>query len=342
MEHKYYWPAEWEKHEATWVAWPHNQGTWADNLAEAQSEFVKFVEIISDFETVRVLVGGEARREAANAFAGNKHIEVVDIPTNDAWARDHAPTFVYDRGSNKTVVVDWTFNAWGGKYPPYDDDQRVAANVAKWGGFDYVKPDLVLEGGALEGNGAGILLTTESCALDHNRNGSKSREVIDSILKANLGVDEVVWLPGEPIVGDDTDGHIDQIARFVDEKRIVVSIEKDSNDANYAGLKKNWDTLVRWKNETGRNVELIELPMPTEDVTFMGSRLPAGYANFYIGNGFVLVPSFDQSESDLRACEILRELFPKHTIFPSPAQNLVVGFGAFHCLTQQQPVTRKK
>ncbi|MCA9104271.1 MAG: agmatine deiminase family protein [Planctomycetales bacterium] len=328
------WPAEFSPHDATWVSWPRNAETWPNNLALSQSEHATFVRTIADFEKVHVLAGGDARETAERALGDHPNIELVDIPTNDAWARDHAPTFVLDE-DQRLVAINWIFNAWGGKYPPFDNDQAAGSLIAKHLGCGLVRSDKVFEGGAIETNGEGLLLTTRSCALDPIRNPGITAEEFESIFRSLLGVDRIAWLPGDPIIGDDTDGHIDQIARFVDRHRVLVAVQQETDDPNHAPLQGNWNELHAWNEREQAGLELIELPMPGP-VELFGVRLPASYANFYIANSLVLVPQFDDPRDDY-ALGLLKDLFPKRQVIGSPARNLVVGLGSIHCMTQQQP-----
>lgn len=329
-----HWPAEWYPHDATWVSWPRNPETWPDDLDRARAEHAAFIKAIASCEPVKVLAGGDALPSAKQLLGGIANVELIDIPTDDAWARDHAPTFVLDE-QQRLVAIDWIFNAWGGKYPPFDRDQLAARRIASHLGCGLITTDLVLEGGALETNGSGILLTTESCGLDPIRNPGITRAAFDAVMRRLLGVQHVVWLPGLPIVGDDTDGHIDQIARFVDDRRVLVAMQVETDDVNHAPLKANWDALQQWNEQHDAGLELIPLPMPAPVVMY-GNRLPASYANFYIANEVVVVPAFDDPR-DEEAVGLLQDLYPKHRVISSPARHLVLGLGSIHCMTQQQP-----
>lgn len=329
-----HWPAEWYPHDATWVSWPRNGETWPNNLAAAQAEHAQFVRAIAEHEKVYVLAGGDAMPTASKHLSGHPNIELVDAPTNDAWARDHAPTFVLDE-AQRLVAINWVFTAWGGKYPPFDNDQMAGTRIANHLGCGLVKSNLVFEGGAIETNGEGIVLTTRSCALDPNRNAGITEAIWEETFRTYLGATKVVWLPGDPIIGDDTDGHIDQIARFVDPHRVLVSMQVEQDDPNHAPLQGNWDALQEWNEREDAGLELIPLPMP-EPIEMFGVRLPASYANFYIANSVVVVPAFG-SRQDTHAVGLLEDLFPKHKVVSCPARNLVVGLGSIHCMTQQQP-----
>ncbi len=330
-------PAEWERQAGMWVAWPHNADTWAHNLNEAQREFVTLVRTIARCQRVFVLCGGSGFQRARKAFPPQgSNIVLVDIPTNDAWARDYAPTFVQDQTNGELTAIDWHYNAWGGKYPPFDKDQQVAKKIAQYRQIKCISPDLCFEGGAIEINESGLLLSTRSCALDPNRNAVRSLEQIEQTLIENLGATSVVWLTGDTIEGDDTDGHIDQLARFADNNTIVYAWSDDADDVQAAGLRQNLDDLRAGLALTRRtNVQLIPLPLP-EPVRYREMRLPASYCNFLITNNQIIVPQFGV-RSDQQAMEILTPLFSDREVIGLPSFHLSVGLGSFHCLTQQQP-----
>ncbi len=331
-------PAEWEPHAATWLAWPHAATTWPGCLEQAQHEFEFFVRALAGFERVELLVQGEAQRaqigERLGAIARDGAVRVHVIPTDDVWMRDIGPTFA--RGAAGLVAIDWTFNAWGGKYAPWDRDDAVAAQVATLAGVVCERPGVVLEGGAIEVDGEGTLLATEPTLLDPKRNPGMSKAAIDALALELLGTRKTIWL-GDGIEGDDTDGHIDDIARFVAPGRVVCAREPDPADPNHAPLEDCIARLRAARDAAGRALEVIELPMPPP-VLADGDRLPASYANFYIANGAVLVPTF-AAASDERALAVLRPLFPDRKILGVPSRALVRGLGSVHCLSQQQPLT---
>lgn len=333
----YRMPAEWQPQAATWLAWPHNSDTWPYNLAEAQREFVELAQTIARCQKVFVLCGGPAAHQARAAFtAADSNIVFVDIPTNDAWARDYGPTFVVDKAASELVAIDWHYNAWGGKYPPFDSDQQVAKRVAQHLQVECVSPNLCFEGGAIEINQSGVMLSTESCALDPNRNKDHSLEQIEQTLIKSLGASSVIWLQGDAIEGDDTDGHIDQLARFTDDKTIVYAWSEDKNDPQGSGLRQNQSDLKSGLVSNGLgDTRLVPLPLPPP-IYFRQMRLPASYCNFVITNQQVIVPQFGTA-SDQQAIEILAPLFPDREVIGLPSFHLSVGLGSFHCLTQQQP-----
>ncbi len=328
-------PAEWTRHAATWCSWPRNLETWPHNLAAARREFVELVKAIAADEPVRIMAGAGSDTDSANAALGNvRQVEIIDIQTNDAWARDYAPTFVKD-GAGRPAAVDWIYNAWGGKYPPFDDDQQVARKVADWVGCELRPADLCLEGGALEIDGDGLLLCTRTCAFDPNRNPGLSEAEIERRIIAATGASAIVWLSGDCLIGDDTDGHIDQLARFTPGGSILLATIDDRDDSQWAGLEQNRRDLVEGLSKLGRQAELVPLPLP-EPVFFRGVQIPACYCNYYLTNRSVMVPSFGVRQDDA-AAKLVGELHPGRNVVVLPSTNLTVGLGSFHCLTQQQP-----
>jgi len=347
MDNIFRMPAEWEPQAATWVSWPHNEETWPDNLAEAQAEFVAFVQAVAEVQPVCVLAGesnSAARQQAEKALAGTPNVTLIEIETNDAWARDYAPTFVIhsreDSPNDSLVAINWFYNAWGGKYPPFDADQLVASKVASLLGIECVSPPLCFEGGAIEINEWGLLLCTRSCAFDPNRNPDTSQSKVETIFAECLGARHTVWLSGDAIEGDDTDGHIDQLARFTDENTIVYAWCDDETDPQFAGLKKNLEDLQSGLAEVGQGeFRLIPLPIPAA-IELSGRRVPASYCNFLICNQRVIVPQFGDARTDEIAMQTLTELFPTRIVSGLNSVNLSVGLGSFHCLSQQMPETK--
>ena len=349
-------PAEWEPHFGTWVAWPHNQDTWPNNLAQAREEFHSLISIIGETDRhVYVCLNDDRMSDDFALSLQHKfpsNLILCRIPTNDAWARDYAPTFVFNeqpRTSNtpripswfptenrRLAAVDWKYNAWGGKYPPFDDDQKAAQHMAIQTGAKRVDSALHLEGGAIEVNGAGTLLTTRSCVLNANRNPTWNQSGIEDELKRNLGIEQIIWLSGDAIIGDDTDGHIDQLARFVNATTIVYAWTDDEQDPQFAKLTQNLNDLKDGLAKSDLEYELIPLPLPNRPVVFNEQRLPASYCNFYTTNGAVIVPQFGD-ENDDQAVGVLRNLFEGRAIIPLKSNHLSVGLGSFHCLTQQLP-----
>ncbi|HEY1373688.1 MAG TPA: agmatine deiminase family protein [Candidatus Binatia bacterium] len=335
----YRMPAEWAPHEATWLSWPHNLDTWPEEIEAVKDIWTQMVRALSGGEKVRLLVDNAAEKQEATARiartgARMENVELIEIPTVDVWMRDYGPTFVTRAGAAPLAFNDWIFNGWGNKYESYVDDDVVAKAIARLLSVPVFAHDVVLEGGSIEVNGAGICLTTEQCLLNPNRNPHLRRGDIDDLLKDSLGVEQVLWL-GDGIVGDDTDGHIDDIARFVDAKTIVCAVEDDPRDENYRPLQENYERLQGAKDQRDAKIDIVKLPMPGP-VAWRGARLPASYANFYIANETVLVPTYDHP-NDRRALGLLGDIFPGRTIVAIPSAPLVIGLGAIHCVTQQQP-----
>jgi agmatine deiminase len=335
----YRMPAEWERHEATWLSWPHNAETWPGKLDRVPTIFADIVAALHEHEEVRILAGSEElERSARTALRArgceSPNVRFLRIPTNDAWMRDHGPIFVVhaERGAG---ITDWGYNAWGGKYPPYDLDDAVPTRLNETLQRPIFRPGIVLEGGSIDVNGRGTLLTTESCLLNANRNPGLTRRQIEAKLLDYLGASHVLWL-GDGIVGDDTDGHVDDLTRFVGPSTVVTAVEEDPADENHRALRDNLARLRSMKDEAGRPLEVVPLPMPPA-IYHEGHRLPASYANFYIGNGAVLVPVFGHPRDD-DACDTLARLFPGRRIVRIPSTELVLGLGAIHCVTQQQPI----
>jgi agmatine deiminase len=296
---------------------------------------------LADQEEVHINVAGpdmegEVRRLLSDRGAGAGNVFFHYHPTNDAWCRDHGPMFIQREGDGgvEQAIVDWDYNAWGGKYPPYDLDDMVPSRIGAELGLPVYSPGIVMEGGSIDVNGRGTLLTTEACLLNPNRNPALDREAIEAHLRAYLGVRHVLWL-GDGIAGDDTDGHIDDLTRFVDPVTVVTVVEEDPADENYEPLQENLERLEGMRDQDGRPLTVVTLPMP-RPLHHDGQRLPASYANFYIANGLVLLPAYDP-ERDLEAAAVLAPLFPDREIVPIDCTDLVWGLGAFHCVTQQWP-----
>jgi agmatine deiminase len=346
----YRMPAEWSPHQATWFSWPHNADTWTDYLPAVERILAEAVAALAKGEVVRINVrdsghGYHVQKLLAGKLPPDK-VVLHQFPTNDAWCRDHGAIFVTrepgqsaGQGADQRPTLkalDFQYNAWGGKYPPFDLDNAIPQRMATALGVPCQTIPLVLEGGSIEVNGRGMLLTTEQCLLNPNRNPSLSREQIEAHLKALLGVTQIVWL-GDGIVGDDTDGHIDDLTRFVAEDLVVTAVEQDPADENYAPLKENRERLAGIKLPDGRPLRVLDLPMPAP-LFRDGSRLPASYANFYVGNRVVLLPTFN-CPADEEAAAILARCFPGRRIVSLDCRDVVVGLGTFHCLTQQVPVS---
>lgn len=333
----YRMPAEWQPHAATWLSWPRREGiSFPEAFDRVMPTFRRMVETLLSSEPVCINVcNGAHEAEAQRVLDGLPHDRLTfhRIPTNEPWCRDHGPIFLTRMEEPPLAVVDWDHNAWGGKYPPYDLDDVVPTRVAEILDLPVFYPGMILEGGSIDVNGAGALLTSESCLLNPNRNPTLSREQIEERLRDYLGVSHILWL-GEGIEGDDTDGHVDDLARFVSERIIVTVVEENRDDPNYERLQENLARLraMTWK---GAPFEIVTLPMPAR-IDREKLRLPASYANFYIANECILLPAFNDP-SDVEAEATLAKFFPSRRIVPIDCTELIWGLGAFHCLTQQQP-----
>jgi len=331
-------PAEWEPHEATWLSWPRRDGiSFPDRYDQVIPGLIAMTAAIAESETVRINVSSpsmEADLRKWLKHIPSERLEFFPIPTNEPWCRDHGPVFIKRSEAPRTAIIDFGYNAWGGKYPPFDKDDVVPTRIAELLGLPLFKHDMVLEGGSIDVNGEGVLLTTESCLLHPNRNPSLSRAEIEWVLKEYLGVHTIIWL-GDGIEGDDTDGHIDDLTRFVRSDTVVTVMEDHPNDPNFLPLRENKERLEAVRLPDGKKLRILTLPMPAR-IDREGLRLPASYANFYIANTSVLLPVFDDPH-DAQAQEVLQEAFPTRKIVPIDSREIIWGLGAMHCLTQQQP-----
>jgi agmatine deiminase len=336
----YSMPAEWARHRATWLSWPHNKETWPTQLEEVRESWIRIIHALAAHEQVGLLVNDDeteknliARLRTAGVALEN--VALFKIPTVDVWIRDYGPTFVTRNSPHQPLALnDWIFNGWGGKYPSYEQDERIAKELASMLKIPTFEHSMVLEGGSIEVNGYGSCLTTEQCLLHKNRNPHLERREIEQRLKDSLGVRHIIWL-AEGIAGDDTDGHIDDIARFVNPTTVVTAVEGDSNDENYRPLRENCERLQSATDQNGARLSIVKLPLPRA-IFYRGARLPASYANFYVANDVVLVPTFDD-RNDREALGILQELFPSREVCGIPCRAVVAGLGAIHCVTQQEP-----
>ncbi len=336
------WPAEWEPHRATWLAWPHNPATWPGRIDRVFPPYVEMVRALHVHEEVCISVCGEAmeadarRLLAAGGVDVDRGVVFFHVPTDDTWVRDHGPIFLTrtQSGRREKAIADFGFNSWGEKYGPWERDDAVPARLSALLGLRRFDTGIVLEGGSIDGNGRGTVLTTESCLLNPNRGAGRTREAMEDVLATFLGATHVLWL-GDGIAGDDTDGHIDDLARFVDAGTVVTVVESDPSDANHAPLAENLRRLRGLRDQDGKPLALATLPMPPP-LLVDGQRCPASYANFYLANGVALVPVFG-APSDGRALAVLRELLPGREIVGIPCADLVYGLGAVHCMTQQEP-----
>jgi agmatine deiminase len=330
----YHMPAEWESQEAVWLAWPHNEITWPDGmLAEVERTYVEIIRALHGGQKIKLLVN-DFETEAKVRLALDREdvaltqIVFVPVVTEDSWIRDYGPTFLIDDDRRQLAMVNWAFNAWGNKYDDLIGDDRIPLELNRTLNIPVFEPGIVLEGGSIEVNGAGVGLTTEQCLLNQNRNPHLSRTQIEEYLKEYLNVSEVLWLRAG-IAGDDTDGHIDDIARFVSEDTVLCAFEDNPADENHETLRESYDRLI------GFGLKVVKLPMPG----YIGdrhARLPASYANFYIGNSAVVVPIFGHS-NDRRALDIIQQVFPSRRVVGVYANAMVHGLGTIHCCSQQEP-----
>ena len=331
-------PAEWGPHAATWTSWPSDDDLWEGFLDAVRAEFTTFVATLTRFEPVVVNVADEeaeadARRRLDEAGADAARVRTHRVPLDDAWFRDNGPIFLVD-GYGRVSLTDWRFNAWGGKYR-HDRDDRVPQAVADFLGMRRFAFDFVLEGGAVEVNDEGVLITTRACLLTPTRNPQLDEADHEALLRAGLGIRHVVWLD-DGLEGDHTDGHVDTIARFAGDRTIVCCVTDDAGDANHEALQRNLATLRALRASDGQPYQVVELPLPKTRLTLGDRRLAASYANWYVADGVVIVPTYGDAH-DGRALEIIRPLFPEREVIGLPARSLITGGGAWHCVTQQQP-----
>ncbi|ATP58883.1 agmatine deiminase [Pedobacter ginsengisoli] len=332
-------PAEWEKHDATWLSWPHKEESWPGKIETIYEPYCQFIKIVATGEKVRINVNNEETKtfaisELEKVGADLSQIEFYFNPSNDAWCRDHGPAFLLNKANRKKAIVDWGYNAWGGKYPPYELDDVIPTKIAEHFNLSVYHPDIVMEGGSVEFNGAGTILTTTACLLNENRNPHLNKEQIEEYLKEFYGAEQVLWL-GDGIVGDDTDGHIDDITRFVNEDTVLTVVESNPLDENYLLLQENLETLKTLRLLNGKPLNIVKLPMPSP-VIHEDTRLPASYANFYIANAAVIVPTF-RDVNDEKALEIIQGVFPDRKVVGIDSTDIIWGLGSFHCLSQQEP-----
>jgi len=340
-EPQFYWPAEWEAMHAIWLSWPHRDDLWQGQLQQLAAHYARLAKLISKHALVYINAeaalhaGIHASLQAAGVQA--ERYRLFNHPTNDVWCRDHGGIFVRNLQSAQLQLCDFSFNAWGGKFPPWDLDNQIPRLMAASQGLQYHSSTLIAEGGALEGNGQGTLLTTRAVLQNSNRNPQWSEAEIDAELRRMLGVKQVFWLD-QGIEGDDTDGHIDDMVRFVNPHCVVAISEDNPKASNYRVLQENLERLQDLRHVDGSRIEVVKLPMPQplRASNWRLEELPASYANFLFVNDALIVPTFEQTV-DARALGILQELLPKHEVVGFDARALVLEGGAIHCITQQQP-----
>lgn len=341
----YQMPPEWHLHAATQLHWPSNRETWPGNrLQRVEKVYLDIIDVLQEYEPIHLLVEDKPVQDHVLKLFDERGIGLQQItfhlqPINDVWARDCGPIFV--RREKETgeefAITDWEYNAWGEKYPPFEDDNRLPEYFASKYGIKRFEPEMILEGGSIETNGGGVLITTESVLLNANRNPDLTKEEIECRLKDYLGAEKIIWLKNG-LAGDDTDGHIDDLARFLNKNTILAMNSNDPDDINYETLQQNMEILMKATDQEGSRFNIETLPLPEtqiSDTTFDGSPyVPASYANFYVANGVVLVPTYDDP-GDKNALQLLKKHFPGREVAGIPCSDLVWGQGSIHCITQQ-------
>jgi agmatine deiminase len=337
----YYFPAEFAPHRATWLSWPHKEASWPGKIDAIYPYYSRFIKELSRHERVCINVLDEAMKAFAlgHLREGGANLDQVQFffhPTNDAWCRDHGPAFLINpEAAQRKIIVDWNYNAWGNKYPPYDLDDVIPTLIGKALNIPVYNPGIVMEGGSVDFNGNGTLLTSTCCLLNENRNPTLDRDQIEDYLRNYYGVEQILWVK-EGIVGDDTDGHIDDTVRFVNEDTVITVVEENKDDENYSLLQHNLKDLSKMRLLNGKQLTVVELPMP-DPVIYEEQRLPASYANFYIANGSVIVPTF-RCDKDEKALQIIAGCFPDRDVIGIDSTEIIWGLGSFHCLSQQEPL----
>ena len=337
----YYFPAEFAPQESMWLSWPHKEASWPGKIETIFAPYSQFIKEVAKGQKVNINVADEAMKAFALAHLEKAGADLSKIffhffPTNDAWCRDHGPAFLINPNAEiKKVLVKWNYNAWGEKYPPHDLDNQIPIHIAEHLGIPYFKPGIVMEGGSVEFNGKGTLLTSTACLLNENRNPHLTQAQIEKFLCDYYGVKHILWV-GDGIIGDDTDGPIDDITRFVNEDTVVTVVEENKADENHEILAENLALLKKMRLENGKQLNIVELPMPSP-VIWEDQRLPASYANFYIANEVVVVPTF-RDKNDQKALDILSDCFPGRRVIGIDSTDIIWGLGSFHCLSQQEPL----
>ncbi len=338
----YYFPAEFAKHEATWLSWPHKEASWPGKINTIFPYYAQFIKEVTKGERVCINVNDEAMKNFAITHLQKATVDLSKVafffhPTNDAWCRDHGPAFLINPAikENKKVIVDWNYNAWGNKYPPYDLDDVIPTLIGKHFNIPVYHPGIVMEGGSVEFNGKGTILTSTACLLNANRNPHLNQQQIEEYLCNYYGAEQILWIH-EGIAGDDTDGHIDDTVRFVNEDTVLTVAEENKNDDNYHLLQQNLKQLQQMRLLNGKQLNIIELPMP-DAIIYDNQRLPASYANFYIANHAVIVPIFNCAKDD-KALQIIQSCFTDRKVIGINSIDIIWGLGSFHCLSQQEPL----
>lgn len=336
----YRFPAEWEKHKATWLSYPHNEKSWPGKIQTIFPSYHEFIRTISEGEEVHINVLDKSMEHFVTEALqkAGAHMDRIFLhlhPTNDAWCRDHGPAFLANPAAkDPKVIVNWGYNGWGNKYP-YDLDDNIPLKVAHYLKIPVFSPGIIMEGGSVDFNGTGTMITTTSCLLNENRNPDLTRIQIEEYLTGYYGVEKVLWL-GEGIAGDDTDGHVDDLTRFVAEDKVITMVEPDVDDENHTPLEDNLRRLQRMRLSNGKQIDIIEIPMPTK-VVWENQRLPASYANFYICNAGVIVPTYHCPQDQI-AIDLLSQCFKDRKVIGIDSTEIIWGLGSWHCLSQQEPL----
>ncbi len=333
-EQGFYFPAEYAPHAATWMGWPFDDEYWEGFLEEARADFTRLISTIARFEKVYLACGNdEAEKSAKQALKDVANIRFYRAPLDDIWFRDIGALFVKN-GRGELLATDWRFNGWGNKFR-WEKDTHIPKIMAEKLGLERVEVPIVMEGGSLDINGQGVCLTTRQCLLNQNRNPNLNQTEIETYLKNCLGVKHVIWL-AKGLEGDKTDGHVDTLTRWAADDTIITSICEDKSDSNYAPMQENLTLLKTLRQPNGQPYKIIELPLPKKRLDLGDERLPLTYANFYIGNGFVVMPTY-KDENDGRALGILQQVFQDREVMGLPSLGIISGGGSFHCVTQQEP-----
>ena len=336
----YYFPAEFATHDAIWLTWPHKEESWPGKIASIYPSYTEFVKIVSLTERVCINVLDEKMHHSVNemlALAGVNlnQVQFFIHPSNDAWCRDHGPSFLIRKNAeHPKAIIDWNINAWGGKYPPFDLDDVIPTSIANALNLPVFYPNIIMEGGSVDFNGAGTIMTSKSCLLNPNRNPHLNQNQIEKYLSDYYGIDQILWV-SDGIVGDDTDGHIDDTVRFINEDSVLTVVENNKNSKNHELLNQNLKELKQMRLLNGKQLNIIELPMPRE-VIYEQQLLPASYANFYISNGHIIVPTFKCDQDD-KAMQVIQSCFPTRQVVGIDSTDIIWGLGSFHCLSQQEP-----
>ena len=336
----YSFPAEFAQHDAIWLSWPHKEESWPGKIASIYPSYCAFVKTVALTERVNINVGTDKMRQGAAKMLELAGVDMSKVqfylhPTNDAWCRDHGPSFlIRNNAEHPKAIVDWNINAWGGKYPPYDLDDVIPTRIAEQLNLPIFYPEIIMEGGSVDFNGAGTVITSTCCLLNENRNPHLNQAQIEQYLGDYYGIEQVLWV-SEGIVGDDTDGHIDDTVRFVNEDTVLTVVESNVLSENYDLLQKNLKELKAMRLANGKQLNIVELPMPA-DVIYEGQLLPASYANFYISNGHIIVPTYQCAQDD-QAMQVIQSCFPTRSVVGIDSTDIIWGLGSFHCLSQQEP-----